>query len=117
MCAKHSKPPPQPPNQVRPPVAPAASPPLPIGYEIHYTAAAGRELKRLKNNSRVLRSIVATIRTLATNPRHNGVELISGNTYRIRDGEYRIVFEIDDRTRRVLITRVADRKDVYKHRK
>ncbi len=65
-------------------------------YKIQYTPAAGRDLKRLKGNQPVLKSIDATIVALKNNPRPNGVEKLSGDTkFRIRDGDYRILFEID----------------------
>ncbi len=35
--------------------------------------------------------------------------------YRKRDGDYRILYEVDDEARRVCVQRVRDRKDVYKH--
>lgn len=84
-------------------------------YDIKYTHAAGRDLKRLKKNRAVLKSIDITITSLRTTPRPNGAEKLSGETkYRIRDGEYRILYEIDDTDKQVLVTRVRDRKDVYK---
>ena len=84
-------------------------------YDIEYTHAAGRDLKKLRKNRAVLKSIDATITSLKTNPRPNGAEKLSGETkYRVRDGEHRILYEINDTDRKVLVTRVRDRKDVYK---
>jgi mRNA interferase RelE/StbE len=37
------------------------------------------------------------------------------NTYRIRQGNYRILYEIDDHARRVRVLKIADRKDAYRH--
>ena len=84
-------------------------------YEVLYSPAAGRDLKKLKNNRLVLRSVDASIRSLEENPRPPGIEHLGGLMYRKRDGDYRILYEVDDETRRVYIHRVRDRKEVYKH--
>lgn len=61
------------------------------------------------------RRIVETIRALAGNPRPRGIQKLSGQErYRIRQGDYRIVFSIQDRERTVWITKVGHRRDVYK---
>lgn len=85
-------------------------------YAILLSPAAARDLKKLKKNKTVLESIDATILKLADNPRPAGAEQLSGSTsYRKRDGEYRILYDVDDDARTVTIQRVRDRKDVYKH--
>ena len=59
--------------------------------------------------------IMVRIRALATNPRPPGCEKLSGlERYRIRQGTYRIVYEIQDSRLIVLIVKVAHRKDVYR---
>jgi mRNA interferase RelE/StbE len=59
-----------------------------------------------------LRAIVA----LANNPRPVGaVKLVGGeNDRRVRIGEYRIVYEVDDQAETVTVFRVAHRSDVYR---
>lgn len=85
-------------------------------HTINHTPSARRDLKKLKKNHLVLESVVESIKKLADNPRPSGAEALEGDvTYRIRDGEYRIIYEIDDKAKTVTITRVRDRKDVYKH--
>jgi mRNA interferase RelE/StbE len=53
---------------------------------------------------------------LAEDPRPAGVEKLANaeNTYRIRQGNYRILYEIDDHARRVRVMKIGDRKDVYR---
>jgi mRNA interferase RelE/StbE len=53
---------------------------------------------------------------LAANPRPAGCKKLKGykNRWRIRVGNYRVVYAIDDGRMSVDITRIADRKDVYK---
>jgi mRNA interferase RelE/StbE len=59
--------------------------------------------------------IIEAIRALAENPRPSGVEKLSGQEqYRIRQGNYRIVFSIQDEERTVWIVKVGHRRDVYR---
>lgn len=87
------------------------------GYSIEVAPVASKALEKLKKNRIVLESIVRSINSLAANPRPNGSKKLvggKGNEYRLRDGEYRIVYEIDDPERHIVIFRIADRKDVYR---
>lgn len=85
------------------------------GYTVLIRPAAERDLKKLKNNQQVLRSIRQAISELGDDPRPHGMEHLGGKLYRVRDGDFRIVYEIDDPSRTVDVTRVKDRKDVYRH--
>jgi mRNA interferase RelE/StbE len=60
-------------------------------------------------------SIRHTIGTLADNPRSHGVKKLAGSTdgYRIRVGDYRILYTIDDKRKLVTIYRIRNRKDAY----
>lgn len=59
--------------------------------------------------------VVAKIRLLASEPRPHGCEKLSGaEKYRIRQGNYRILYEIDDSTRAVTIVKVGNGKEVYR---
>ncbi len=84
-------------------------------YTVSSSPAAARQLKKLRKNQTVLASIAATIRKLADEPRPPGAEQLGPNWYRVRDGEYRIVYVVDDSAGTVIIAKVADRKDVYRH--
>jgi mRNA interferase RelE/StbE len=54
---------------------------------------------------------------LTVDPRHQGSTKLAGrDDYRVRVGDWRIVYEVDDQRRRVVIIRVAHRSDVYRHR-
>ena len=60
--------------------------------------------------------IVARIRTLADDPRPQGCVKLSGaNKYRVRQGKYRILYKIEDDRLVVIIVKVGQRKDVYRH--
>jgi mRNA interferase RelE/StbE len=72
--------------------------------------------KQLDNISKIERDrLILTLRSLANDPRPNGVKKIKGydNTYRVRVGDYRIIYEIKDRELIVLLLSVSHRKDAY----
>ena len=72
--------------------------------------------KQLDNISKIERDrLILTLRSLANEPRPNGVKKLKGydNTYRVRVGDYRIIYEIKDRELIVLLLSVSHRKDAY----
>lgn len=66
----------------------------------------------------VQRRIVSDVATLAYNPRPSGVVKLAGaeNLWRLRIGNYRVIYEIHDDRLIVLVLRVAHRKDVYREK-
>ena len=82
-------------------------------YEIHLTPAAERNLKKLPRH--IVPIVQRKIETLAANPRPQGVEKMRGeeNLYRIRTGDYRILYTIEDRKLIVLVVKIGNRRDVY----
>lgn len=83
-------------------------------YSINVSPAARRDLKRLAHDQ--LERIDERIPALAKDPRPAGSEKLSqtDNIYRVRDGDYRIVYAIRDAVEQVELVRVRDRKDVYR---
>jgi mRNA interferase RelE/StbE len=83
-------------------------------YRVLFKNSADRALKKLPVV--VQRRIVAEVDLLAQNPRPPGVVKMSGteNLWRIRIGDYRVVYEIHDNRLIVLVLRVAHRKDIYR---
>lgn len=83
-------------------------------YRIFTTKAALREFNKLE---RALQEAVRDcILPLESNPRPDGVTKLKGqdNSYRVTEGDYRIVFDIDDKQRLVTIVRIGRRDKVYK---
>jgi mRNA interferase RelE/StbE len=82
-------------------------------YTVEFARSADRELERLPAPAG--RRILEAIRALQVNPRPPGSKKLVGSetTYRIRVGQYRVVYEIDDRARAVLITRIRHRREAY----
>ncbi|MCX6559211.1 MAG: type II toxin-antitoxin system RelE/ParE family toxin [Candidatus Aminicenantes bacterium] len=82
-------------------------------YKVGFRASAEKELRKLPAPDLV--RIIGRISDLAGNPRPEGVSKLSGEErYRIRQGDYRIVYAIDDREKAVLIVKIGNRKDVYR---
>ncbi len=84
-----------------------------MAYAVHMRSAAERERRRLQGHIR--QRINRHILQLESEPRPSGVEKLVGrqNSWRIRVGDYRILYEIDDTNQRVIIHRIAHRRDVY----
>ena len=84
-------------------------------YRLQIKESAAKELESL-GTRKDREKIVTRINALATDPRPNGSENLEGeeNRYRVRQGNYRVVYSIDDRKRVVVITKIGDRKDVYR---
>lgn len=62
-----------------------------------------------------LKKVIKKIQTLAANPRPVGHQKVSGETpYRVRQGDYRILYTVDDKDWIVDIVKVGHRKEVYK---
>ena len=84
-------------------------------YSVEFRPSAEKSLDKLdgRSRARILRRI-----TLAVDPRPPGVKALTREhgLWRIRIGDYRVVFEINDTKLLVLVVRVAHRGDVYRRR-
>ena len=86
-----------------------------MSYRVTIRRSAEKELERLadKLHDRILEKIIE----LKENPRPFGCEkLTDQENYRIRVGEFRAVYTIDDKAKLVEIIKIADRKEIYKKR-
>lgn len=84
-----------------------------MAYRLEYEPGVARSLKRLPRNiqERILRRLEA----LKENPRPPGSIKLSGeNAYRIRVGDYRIIYAIYDDRLVVLVIDVGQRREVYR---
>jgi len=82
-------------------------------YKLVIKKSAERELRAIRQPD--LRRIVDRIRALAGNPRPAGHEKLSGEErYRVRQGDYRIVYAIDDARRTVEVVKIGHRREVYR---
>jgi len=83
-------------------------------YTVFYTSAAAHQCRRLPPAIRG--RIQRAIETLAQNPRTPQTEKLEGslNAYRIRVGDYRILYTIEDHMRRVVVYRIRHRREAYR---
>jgi mRNA interferase RelE/StbE len=84
-------------------------------YSLRIRTSAGRELEGVgskRNRSR----LVSRISALASEPRPNGCEKLAGavNAWRVRQGDYRILFTVDDEARVIDIFKIGHRREVYR---
>jgi mRNA interferase RelE/StbE len=82
-------------------------------YDVALTSSAERELKKL--SSQLMARIFPRLESLASNPSPSGCRKLSGgdNEWRIRVGDYRVVYTIDDAELLVEVTRIRHRREVY----
>lgn len=78
------------------------------------TATAVKERKRLDTTSR--KRVDATLQSLLENPRPQGAKKLAGSRqdWRVRVGDYRILYEVDDGGRLVTVWRIAHRREAYR---
>lgn len=82
-------------------------------YKLFIKRSAAKELEALP--VKVRRRIALRMEKLGSDPRPPGTEKLSGQEkYRIRQGDYRVLFAIDDSSTTVTIVKVGHRKDVYR---
>jgi len=86
-----------------------------VKYRIEVETRARREFLGLPDQ--VQEVVTEAIDDLATNPRPQGAKrLVAKSGYRLRKGDYRILYTIDDETRLVRVYRVGHRRDIYRKR-
>ncbi|MGH7624844.1 MAG: type II toxin-antitoxin system RelE family toxin [Gemmatimonadaceae bacterium] len=82
-------------------------------YNLEIKRSAAKELGQVPPKDR--RRIVTRIQTLAQDPRPPGAEKLSGQErYLLRQGDYRILYEIEDDILRVMVVKIGHRRDVYR---
>ena len=82
-------------------------------YKLEVRRSAAKEIADLPRAD--CQRVVAKIQMLASDPRPHGCEKLSGaERYRIRQGDFRILYEIDDSRKLAIVVKVGNRKDVYR---
>ncbi len=82
-------------------------------FRIEFTTAAAREIRKL--DPQIRRRILAGVADLERDPRPHGCRKLAGydNAWRIRVGDYRVLYEVIDEQVLVTVVRVAHRRAVY----
>lgn len=82
-------------------------------YRIEWKHSASKELRRLPTN--IVERVLRDVEKLAEEPFPPGVTKLAGTeqSYRIRIGDYRVIYTVENEVLRVQVIRVGHRKDVY----
>ena len=82
-------------------------------YHVVLTSSAEKELRRL--SGQLIARMISRLENLASNPRPPGCKKLRGGDreWRIRVGDYRAVYTIDDTKSLVEVTRIRHRSEVY----
>ena len=85
-----------------------------MAYSVLLAPPAERQFKALAEP--IQKRITRRLRTLKENPRPQHVKKLAGeeDLYRIREGDYRIIYAIRDKELIVLVVKIGDRKEVYR---
>jgi mRNA interferase RelE/StbE len=85
-----------------------------VTYTVDLKPAAARDLGKLPKDVR--RRVAVRIDALETDPTPSGVEAIQGESdlFRLRVGDYRVLYRIDRQRREVLIARIGHRREIYR---
>jgi len=85
-----------------------------VPYKIEWRPAASRDLRRL--DSPIRRRILDAIEALAANPRPTSATALGSGEgwWRLRVGDYRVIYEPQDDRLVILIIRVGHRREVYR---
>lgn len=83
-------------------------------YSIEFLNSAASEFEKL--DAKTQKRIGSRIDALSTNPRPDGCTKLKGstNTYRIRVGDYRVLYDVEDKRIVVTVIKVGHRRDVYR---
>lgn len=84
-------------------------------YRIEISSSAEKKLKRLPKKE--LLKIIEAIEVLSINPYPEGCRKLKGedSTYRIKQGLYRIIYQVENSKLKVLVLKLGHRKDIYKN--
>lgn len=83
------------------------------GYSVYFKVSAEKEIETIPR--RDLQRIIERIAGLAADPRPHGSEKLSSQErYRIRQGNYRIVYSIQDLELTVWVVKIGHRREVYR---
>ena len=85
-----------------------------MSYSVQVAPSAVRQMRKLTPDAR--RRIQAAIELLAESPRPPGAKKLSGGSgdWRVRTGDYRIIYEIHDARLVVLVVAVGHRREIYR---
>ena len=84
-----------------------------MAYRLEFTPGANRQFRKLPKNLQA--RLTPHLDALTQNPRPSGIEKLKGEEgYRLRVGDYRVLYEVRDKALLVLVVRVGHRREVYR---
>ena len=84
-----------------------------VAYEVLFKKSVEKDFRSIPKNE--LKKIIKRIGELAKNPRPQNCEKLTGqDRYRLRQGNYRIVYSIQDNELTIWVVKVGHRKDIYR---
>ncbi|MEO5363361.1 MAG: type II toxin-antitoxin system RelE/ParE family toxin [Magnetococcus sp. DMHC-8] len=85
-----------------------------MSHSITLLSLAQRQIRKLGAQTQA--RIIQAIRRLETDPRPDGCVKLTGmkDTYRVREGDYRVIYQVRDQKLLVLVLEVANRREVYR---
>jgi mRNA interferase RelE/StbE len=82
-------------------------------YALAFKPSAEKELRKLPRD--VIPRVVAAVQALSEQPRPHGcVKLSHSESWRIRIGDYRVIYDIDDRSQQIVVLHIGHRREVYR---
>jgi mRNA interferase RelE/StbE len=82
-------------------------------YKVELRRNARKALDKMQSQERS--RILSSILTLEKEPRPRGIEKVKGTElWRIREGDYRIVYDIDDGRKIITVVRIGHRREIYR---
>lgn len=86
-----------------------------MSYQVDFTSAAARQIRKLPRPARD--RVLDAIEDLGDDPRpHGGKKLVGEKTaWRIRVGDYRVIYDIYDEQLTITVVRAGHRREIYEH--
>lgn len=82
-------------------------------YNVVLKRSAEKELRAIPKPD--IQRVVARLQGLAHDPRPRGCEKMEGaNLYRVRQGDWRVLYEVDDTAKRVMVVKIGHRREIYR---
>ncbi len=82
-------------------------------FKLFFKRSAEKELRNIP--SVYLPKILAKIEQLSVHPRPPGIQMLKGENrfFRLRHGDYRVIYEVDDADQTVTVIKIGHRREVY----
>lgn len=83
-------------------------------YAVVVGSSASRQIRKLERRAQI--QVVKRLEAMQNDPRPKGVEKLSQNPrfYRVRSGDYRLIYNVDDQTSTIYVVVVRHRREAYR---